>query len=279
MRRLAVLAAAALALSACMPPSWGAAALLHPYRRPVPSPPSLPHEELAFEGEGGVTLRGWRFPASGSSRGVTVVWLHGIADTRASGTWIAERLVSKGFDVLAWDARAHGASGGAACTYGVLEKRDLSRALDAAGVRRAILVGHSLGAAVALQAAAEDPRVEAVVAISSFSDLEAIARDRAPWIASEAQLREALAIAGREGGFAVAEASPVSAARRIRVPVLLVHGADDRETRSVHSERILAALAGPSSLLLLPATGHNDAPGRGWREIEAWLDAAAPPHP
>lgn len=61
--------------------------------------------------------------------------------------------------------------------------------------------------------------------------------------------------------------------------MLLVHGADDGETRSVHSERILAALAGPKALLLLPATGHNDAPGRGWREIEAWLNAAAPPHP
>ena len=54
-----------------------------------------------------MSLEGWLFRAAGLRRGVTVVWFHGIADTRASGTWIAERLVPRGLDVLAYDARAH----------------------------------------------------------------------------------------------------------------------------------------------------------------------------
>ncbi|MFT3916447.1 MAG: alpha/beta fold hydrolase [Anaeromyxobacteraceae bacterium] len=270
------LLAALLALTSCMPPAWGASALLHPTRRPAPPAPAEPHEDLAFTGDGGVPLRGWRFAAAAPARGVTVVWLHGIGDTRASAAWLARELTPAGFDVLAWDARAHGESGGAACTYGYLERRDVSRALDAAGVKRAILVGHSLGAAVALQAAAEDPRVVGVVAVSAFSDLATIARDRAPWFASDAEIREAFRIAEREAGLVVAETSPILSAPRIHAAVLLVHGALDRDTLPEHSRRILAALAGPKELRLLPGVGHNEAFGAAWPGIRSWLEALAP---
>jgi hypothetical protein len=43
----------------------------------------------------------------------------------------------RGYDVLTYDGRAHGESGGNACTYGVYEKHDLLAALDAVGVTRA----------------------------------------------------------------------------------------------------------------------------------------------
>lgn len=255
---------------ACMPPSWGAAAILHPHRRHVAGVPSLPHRQVAFESDG-VVIRGWLFPAMAPDRGVTVVALHGIADNRESAVWIAERLVPKGFDVLAYDSRAHGESGGDACTYGFYEKRDLSRGLDRLAIQRAILVGNSLGAAVALQAAAENSRVIAVVAADTFSDLETIARERAPFFATEAQIQEALALAGREGRFQIADVSPANAARGIRVPVLLLHGARDRETPRAHSERVFAALAGPRTLLLVPRAGHGEALGKAWREVEVWI--------
>ncbi len=63
----------------------------------------------------------------------TVIYLHGITDNRASGIWVAERLVPSGFDVLAYDSRAHGDSTGDVCTYGFHEKRDLSRVIDRLG--------------------------------------------------------------------------------------------------------------------------------------------------
>jgi pimeloyl-ACP methyl ester carboxylesterase len=258
-------------VAACMPPSWGAGALLHPSRRPVGAAPPLAHQDVAFNDDG-VALRGWLFPAMERSRSATVVYLHGSGDNRASGVWIAEQLVKRGFDVLAYDSRAHGASGGDACTYGFYERRDLRRALDALGIRRAILVGVSLGGAVGLQAAAEDPRIVGVVAVATFSDLESIARDRAPFIASGAQIREAFALAEREAHFRVADVSPVKAAARIHVPVLLIHGANDRETQPVHSERVFAALAGPRRLMMIKRAGHDDALGKAWPEAEAWID-------
>jgi uncharacterized protein len=206
-------------------------------------------------------------PCSGS----TVVVLHGIADNRESAVWIAERLVPHGFDVLAYDSRANGESGGDACTYGFYEKRDLSRALDHLGAQRAILVGNSLGAAVALQAAAEDPRVIGVVAADTFSDLLTIATERAPFFASTAQIGEALALAEKEGRFRIADVSPVDAARKIHVPVLLLHGAQDRETSPSHSERVFAALAGPRKLRIVAEARHGEALGKAWNEVEAWI--------
>jgi pimeloyl-ACP methyl ester carboxylesterase len=224
---------------------------------------------------GDVTLRGWLYPASGASLGITVVYLHGSADNRDSGNWIAERLVPKGYDVLAYDGRAHGESTGDACTYGVLEKQDLRRVLDQLGIRRALLIGASLGAAVALQAAPDDPRVIGVVAASTFSDLETIARDRAPATMREGQIRDAFELAGKQAGFRVADASPLRAASRIAVPVLLVHGAEDRETSPEHSRRVYAVLPGPKTLRIVEGAGHNGPLLAVWPEVERWIDQAA----
>ena len=202
-----------------------------------------------------------------------IVYLHGVADNRGSGVGIAQRFGPKGYDVLTYDSRAHGESEGEECTYGFHEKRDLSRALDAIGAERAVLFGSSLGAAVALQAAAEDPRVRGVIAQSPFSDLEAVVRERAPWMATRAEIAAAFKIAEQRARFRIADVSPRLAAPRIRVPVLLIHGERDRETPADHSRRIYEALAGPRRLIVVPGAGHNDTlkDEEVWREIEAWL--------
>jgi pimeloyl-ACP methyl ester carboxylesterase len=266
---------AAAALAACMPPSWGANALLHPARRPVGAAPALAHRDLAVDAGDGVTLRGWLFPAAAAPRAGTVVYLHGVADNRASGVWLAERLVPHGFDVVVYDGRAHGESTGDACTYGFLEKRDLSRVLDRLGVDRAIVVGVSLGAAVALQAAPEDPRIAGVVSVATFSSLDEIARVRVGKLASEGQIREALALSERQGRFRVGEVSPIAAAPRIRAPVLVVYGDDDQETPPDESLRVYAALAGPKQLATVRGAGHDDALPKAWPTVEAWLLARA----
>ncbi len=269
-RPLALALAAACALVACMPPSWGANALLHPPRRPIVGAPALPHRDFAVDSDG-ATIRGWIFPAQTSRRAGTVVYLHGVADNRASGVWIAERLVREGFDVVAYDSRAHGESGGDACTYGYYEKKDLSRVLHRLGIERAIVVGVSLGAAVALQAAADDPRIVAVVSVATFSSLEEIAHDRVRRIATDGQIRKAFAIAEREGRFEVALVSPVRAAARIRVPVLVVFGSGDSETPTVHSRRVFEALAGPKRIEEVLGAGHDDALVKAWERVDRWI--------
>ena len=203
------------------------------------------------------------------------MYLHGIADNRSSAAGVVERYTARGFQVIAYDSRAHGQSTGDACTYGVFEKRDLQRVLDATGSDRVVLIGTSLGGAVALQAAAGDSRVAAVVAAETFSDLRTVATERAPFVFTRGSIDRALRLAEQQGGFSVDAASPVSAAARIEAPVLLIHGAADRETPPDHSRRVFAALAGPKHLILVPGAGHNQSlRAEVWSEIDRWIDSA-----
>jgi pimeloyl-ACP methyl ester carboxylesterase len=258
----------------CMPPSWAANALLHPPRRPVTQQPRAPFEVVEIDGAG-VRLKGWWFRAAAPKRG-TIVYLHGVADSRGSGIGVAEHFVARGFDVIAYDSRAHGESGGDACTYGYYEKQDLGRVLDRVDAKPVVLIGFSLGAAVALQAAAGDARIKAVIAVSSFSDLRTVGSERAPFFASRGNIAEAFQMAEREGKFRVDDVSPVAAAPRIAAPVLLVHGERDDETPAAHSQRIFAALPAPHRrLVVVQGAGHgNPLTADVWRQLDAWVDDA-----
>jgi alpha-beta hydrolase superfamily lysophospholipase len=266
---------AALAAGGCMPPSWGANAMLHPQRRPMTRQPDRPFDAVEFEGAG-VKLKGWWFHAK-QKRG-TVVFLHGLSDNRGTGVGIADHFLDRGYDVVEYDSRAHGESEGAACTYGFYEKQDLRKVLDRVGTRPIAVMGASLGAGIALQAAADDPRIAVVVAVSPFSDLRTAVRERAPSFASKGNIAEAFALAENEGKFRADDVSPMAAAARIKVPTLLIHGGKDDETPPAHSQRIFAALHEPKRLMLLPDKDHNHVvDARVWHEIDAWIDAAMAP--
>jgi pimeloyl-ACP methyl ester carboxylesterase len=271
---IVALVVAAVVAARCVPAAWGAAALLHPSRRPVAAVPSVPFERVAFSGERGVPLVGWLFRARAARRGL-VVYLHGVGSNKEDGIGVAARLGPLGWDVLAYDSRAHGESGGEECTYGFYEKRDVGHALDALGVTRAVVMGSSMGAAVALQVAAVDARVVAVIAQSPFSDLRTIVHERAPWLAQDWQVEAALHAAEETAAFRVDDVSPVGAAASIRAPVLILHGTLDRDIAPEHARRIFAALPGAKRLVMLEGAAHNDVLGRddAWAAIDAWLAA------
>jgi alpha-beta hydrolase superfamily lysophospholipase len=287
-RRIALAVAILLAPALCAwtaswrIPVWAAHGMLHPPRRTPPPETELAHEDLVLE-SGGARLVGWRFHAEGERRGL-VVYLHGLCDDRREAIGLARKYTPRGFDVVAYDSRAHGESGGDACTYGPLEKLDLARILDREGILDrerggpVALIGGSLGGAVALEVAAEDPRISLVVAIAPFSDLHTLEIERAPWYATASELEEAFRIGERECGLRVDAGSPVSAARRIRCPVLLVHGTADTDTPPSHSQRILAALSGRKRLILEPGLGHHDPLGTPtWEAIDEAVLAIADP--
>lgn len=180
--------------------------------------------------------------------------------------------------MIAYDSRAHGESDGEMCTYGFFEKRDLARVLPTAAAGPIVLIGASLGAAVALQESADNPAVSAVVAAEAFSDLQTVARERAPFFFTDSIIMKAFRIAEARANFRVDAVSPRDAARNIRVPVLLVHGEADRETPPEHSRRIFEALAGPKELVIVPGAGHNQSlNGDVWTRIERWIDAHLSP--
>jgi len=270
---LLAIALAAVAVAANQLPALGAGALLHPLRRHVDALPPEGCSETAFSGAG-INLAGWKCRASGYRRG-TLIYLHGAADNRVSSVAAIQRFRPLGFDVVAYDSRAHGDSGGDICTYGFFEKQDLRRVLDATHAGPIVLMGGSLGAAVAIQSAVDDPRVSAVVAVETFSDLRTIATERAPFFFTRGTIARAFEVAERQGRFDVDAVSPVVAAARIDVPVLVIHGDADRETPPDHARRVFEALHGPKRLIMVPGAQHNGSlRPEIWDQIERWvLDA------
>src|SRR4051812_7131867 len=234
----------------------GAGGLLHPARHHLNAVTPFACTDTTFFGDG-VDLRGWHCHGAGPRRG-TVIYLHGVADNRSSSVGVIDRFGHRGFDVIAYDSRAHGESSGDFCTYGFYEKRDLHRVIDGLDGGPIVLVGTSLGAAVALQEATLDTRVRAVIAAETFSDIRAVATERAPFFFTSRIIERAFRVAEHQGHFDINAVSPVAAAAQIKIPVLIVHGADDTDTPPDHSRRVFAALAGPKRLIIVTGAHHNE---------------------
>ncbi|MEL7208078.1 MAG: alpha/beta fold hydrolase, partial [Actinomycetota bacterium] len=96
---------------------------------------------------GGETIAVYDYgpPPSGPSNG-DVVLLHGMADVARSLEPLAQALAVSGpYRVLAFDARGHGRSSHPGAYSGLHFVADLAGVLEAHGIDRPLLVGHSLG--------------------------------------------------------------------------------------------------------------------------------------
>ncbi len=246
---------------------------------PRSTTPDRAYRTLTFR-SGDTELSGWLFEPVGKARAL-VVHLHARMYTKIGGIPTADVLVPRGYAVFAYDQRAHGSSGGQYCTYGKLEKEDLARAIDAVGISPVYVVGHSYGAAVALQAAAEDHRIRAVVAAASYADLRSAIAARSPgWpLVTPSMLAQAEVLAEETAGFRIDDVSPLEAAKRVDVPVLLVHGALDASTPPADSQRLGEALHGNGRVYIVPGADHEeilDTPSAPvWTEIAAFLEDVA----
>jgi pimeloyl-ACP methyl ester carboxylesterase len=255
-------------------PVLGAGGLLHPARHRISTPPPEHCVDATFAGLH-VSLRGWRCVTTSPRRHGTIVYLHGIADNRGSAAGAIARFLPLGYDLIAYDGRAHGDSDGEACTYGFFEKRDLHRVIDTIG-GPVVLIGASLGAAVALQEAADDSRVTAIVAAETFSDLRTVATERAPWFFTTERINRAFELAHLQAEFDIDAVSPVRDAARITAPVLLIHGDADVDTPPANSQRVFNALTGPKQLILVPGATHNGSLRPDvWSAVETWLTASS----
>ena len=112
-----------------------------------------------------------------SGSGPPVVLLHGITDSSADWAPIDQRLAAD-HTVVTLDLRGHGRSGDAEDYSPLAMVNDLAAVVAATGVESPLLVGHSLGAVVAVAYASAAP-VSGVVGIDQtlrFSDFAAMVR-------------------------------------------------------------------------------------------------------
>jgi alpha-beta hydrolase superfamily lysophospholipase len=249
----------------------------------------------------GVMLRGWKVSAP-RPNGSWVLLFHGVADNRVGVIGQSEFLLRAGYGVVMMDARAHGASEGPMATYGWLERNDTRTIVDALvsdpSVYRAkpvtlalsspvnsstsftsftsstsafhlFALGESMGAGIALQSAAADPRIEAVVAEASFASLREASYDYAglrwslllgktffaPFSWTLLDRGESLA------GFHAAEVSPEKSVAARAFPVLLICDEKDVALPCRHTERIYAAARGTKQLWVVPGAFHTAALG------------------
>ena len=103
----------------------------------------------------------------GDPNGEPLLLLHGFTDSSRSWSLVAPYL--SGFRLLIPDQRGHGAAETPACCYGSTQfAYDAELFLDALGIQKAAVAGHSLGSMVAISLAAERPeRVSKVILIGS----------------------------------------------------------------------------------------------------------------
>ena len=264
--------------SGCVAGNMAAGALLLPMRVPVVGDPSVGHESFSVTTRDGIALDGWLFTPVATPRAV-MIFVHGKDINRQHFVGAARRFLDEGIAVVAFDQRAHGRSTGEFVTYGAREVGDLRLVIDVALKKwgrqlPVVLVGESLGAAVALQTAAVEPRVRVVVAGAAFADLTTVIDDHAPFFLSAEAKMKAVQVAEQAADFHVADISPERSARTITVPTLLLHGAEDTYLPIKHSVRIFEELAGPKRLVILEGVDHigilsNDA---AWKAIDRFVD-------
>src|SRR4030095_787155 len=138
-------------------------------------------ENVTITADDGVKLAAWLLPRAGAP---AILPLHAPPAEKADLLPIAAALAPR-FTVLLLDQRYFGQSGGRATTIGYRERGDLRRALDvlaARGVNEVGVFGCSLGGAVALLAAADDPRIRAVAAYAPFADLRSLGYELYGWL-------------------------------------------------------------------------------------------------
>jgi fermentation-respiration switch protein FrsA (DUF1100 family) len=241
---------------------------VHPGRIALTDDPGrhgLTYEDISFRSPGdGTVLRGWYMPATpGSGRAVVIA--PGSAQNRLAGDvalGLAPSLVAAGFDVLTFDFRAEGESGGDTLTYGAREQDDVLGAVAGArahGDRRVAVIGFSLGAVSAILAAARSADIEAVVADSSFADLratlerhlESAAHLPAPLVAYGLFLYASLT------GTDPARVSPMAVVAGIAPrPLLFIDGMADDVVAPSDSEALWAAAGSTAEHWDVTGAGH-----------------------
>ena len=208
---------------------------------PASADPASPAESITVRARNGALLAGRWFPtARPGGLGRTVLLLHGFAEgSSALEPRRVATLNRHGWNVAALDSRGYGQSEGPYASFGGHEAEDIRTWLDLLAKRMALaepeslfrpaLWGRSMGAAIAMRAAALDTRIVALVLESPMVDLDdslasTLRRRRIPFPGLMARL---VLARGKLAGVPLNRPRPIDLALRLTCPTLIIHGTDD----------------------------------------------------
>ena len=234
----------------------------------TPADADLPFSDLEIATQDGERLHGWWIPSPGRAGG-HVLLCHGNAGNVGDRVSHAALLTAAGFDVLLFDYRGYGRSSGRPSEEGTYRDARAAwaalLAMSGVDAERVVYLGESLGGAVALALALEEPPAGLVLQ-STFTSIRDMAKRHYPFVP----------------GSLVPDAYPsLSRIGGLRAPLLVIHGERDAIVPPMHGDELFAAAPEPKELHVVAGAGHNDLltlAGEEWaRTIAAWTAGVLPP--
>ena len=240
----------------------------HPSRKTATLTPAkygLPYEEVAFRTEDGLTIRGWFVPARVPTEH-TVIAYHGIGDNRETFVRQGQVAVLNPYvNQLLVDLRNQGESDGDRTTFGFHEGKDVQAAyryLQGRGIHSAMVYGVSLGGATAIRGAALVPQLKGCIddctyatVQQAFTGFVSLTFIPCPVLIAAATVERA----NREFGIDMRATEPITQIAKIAPrPLLIVHGADDRNIAPENSKLLFDAAGSglEKELYFAPGAGH-----------------------
>jgi pimeloyl-ACP methyl ester carboxylesterase len=212
-------------------------------------------------------VQGWWIPARAQTAPV-VLYLHGNGSNLGDLVNRAARLHNMGAAIFLIDYRGYGRSWGVfpseASVYEDAEAawQYLTQTRQIAA-QQIVLYGESIGGAVAVEIASRHPDAGGIIVESSFTSMRAMVTRSIPefllpidWILTQ-------------------QFDSLTKVRSLQVPILLIHGTDDRTIPATMSQTLFAAAPEPKRLLLIPNANHDNVPQIGGalylQEVEAFI--------
>lgn len=229
----------------------------------TPANYGLKYEKIIFSTSDGLKLTGWFIP---SPKGYvpTIIGCHGYPFDKGNILDLASFLYPE-YNLFLFDFRGMGESEGKVGTVGFYETKDLEGAvkyLKARGVKEIGAIGFSLGAAVIIMA--NNPDIKAIVADSSFGDMDSVINilfkrlGPLKWpLVKLVRLWARIFM-----GIDIGKISPLMAMKDLKSPVLFIHCALDTQIPPSHSRSLYEvgkSLGKDVELWLVPDADHGQA--------------------
>lgn len=173
--------------------------------------------------------------------------------------------IREGFNSLVVDQRGHGKSGGHTITFGIRERYDCKAWAEYAAKRfgnvPVFLCGVSMGAATVLMASNLDlpANVKGIIADCPYSSSEAIIRKVCCDVKFPDKIVYPFVVLGALifGGFRIGASSALESVKQTNLPILLIHGDDDRFVPCDMSNEIKKVCNSDVQMLTVPSAGHG----------------------
>lgn len=224
------------------------AVVFHPAAYPAGdwSPSDLAFEDAWFEAEDGTQLHGW-YVAHPHPRGIAL-YCHGNAGNVTVLVDVLRALNERhGLAVMSFDYRGYGRSAGAPNEPGILQDARAARRWlserTATAEKNIILIGRSLGGAVAIDLAANDG-ARALVLNSTFTSLPDMGASLLPWLLPRWNMTMRM--------------DSLSKIQRYSGPLLISHGDKDDVIPFVQGEKLYEAAHEPKRFFSEAGGKHND---------------------